>query len=87
MSDPLIHDLDNYVVMEPGEKEKFLSAEETLVWLEECLSHLEELPFDLQSQTSNQAAAKRLLDTACALQIKPGLTIEWFAIRLERTDY
>ncbi len=86
MSDPLIYDSDNYVIIEPGKKEQLLNEKETLLWLENWLIQFEELPSDLKAQNSVKDAAQRLLDTACALQIKPGLTIEWFAIRLENSD-
>ena len=33
MSDPLIREVDNYVVLVPGEIEKILSHNETLIWL------------------------------------------------------
>ncbi len=83
MSDPLIHSCSNYVVLEPGKEEQLLSEIDTLAWLEDWLNKLHELPKDLRSQTSSHAAARRLLDTACNLEIKPGFTLQWFAIRLE----
>ena len=83
MSDPLIREIDNYVVLEPGKDEKFLSSEETLGWLCEWLKTLDELPEDLKSKASLQAAAQFLLDTACNLEIRPGENIQWFAIRLD----
>tara|TARA_B100000700_G_C14914519_1_gene793948 strand:- start:806 stop:1075 length:270 start_codon:yes stop_codon:yes gene_type:complete len=87
MSDPLIRELDNYVILEPGKKEQFLNAEETLIWLKNWLQSLEELPEDLKKQTSLDAAAKFLLDTACDLEIKPGIKVQWFAIRLSPPDF
>jgi Protein CHLORORESPIRATORY REDUCTION 7 len=27
--------------------------------------------------------AERLLNTACALELEPGFTVQWFAVRLE----
>ncbi len=83
MSDPLIHACDNYVVLEPGYSEKILSAKETLLWIEGWLEKLEDLPEDLQTQTTLAAAAQRLLDTACALEVSPGVTLQWFAVRLD----
>jgi len=83
MSDPLIRECDNYVVMEPGKPEQFLNSEETKEWLINWLKGLNELPEDLQIQPSITAAATRLLDTACDLEIKPGFTVQWFAVRLE----
>ena len=82
MSDPLIRSCDHYVVIEPGMPEKILNEEETKQWLISCLEKLDELPQDLQSQPSIAAAAKRLLDTACDLEIKPGISFQWFAVRL-----
>ena len=87
MSDPLIRDCQNYVVMEPGKSEQFLNAEGTQAWLESWLEQLDQLPQDLQNQPSIAAAAKRLIDTACDLEIKPGFTLQWFAVRLEPPVY
>ncbi|WP_320666563.1 chlororespiratory reduction protein 7 [Prochlorococcus sp. MIT 1307] len=83
MSDPLIRACDDYVVLEPGQPEKFLNAKETHAWLMHWLENLDQLPEDLQSQTSIAAAAQRLIDTACDLEIKPGFILQWFAVRLE----
>tara|TARA_B100001250_G_C19642552_1_gene718924 strand:- start:288 stop:551 length:264 start_codon:yes stop_codon:yes gene_type:complete len=86
MSDPLIHSCDDYLVLEPGEKEKFLSSDQTLKWLEKWLKKFDELPKDLKDEPSLKDAARRLLDTACDLEIKPGFNLQWFAIRLEPPD-
>ena len=84
MSSPLIRDSQHYVVMEPSKSEQFLTAEETLKWLEKWLNQMQELPQDLQNQSSIEAAATRLLDTACNLEIEPGFTLQWFAVRLDK---
>ena len=84
MSDPLIRACDDYVVLEPGKPEQLLSADDTLTWLSEWLLRLDCLPEDLLDQASVDQAAQRLLDTACDLEISPGITIQWFAIRLEK---
>ncbi len=86
MVDPLINACDHYVILEPGKQEQFLTAEETLIWLMNWLEQLEKLPADLKNQPSISAAAKRLIDTACDLEIKPGFNLQWFAIRLDRSD-
>ena len=86
MSDPLIRELENYVVLEPGKKERFLSVEETFKWLLSWLEQLEELPKDLKEKSSLEIAAKHLLDTACDLEIKPGFTLQWFAVRLDSPE-
>jgi hypothetical protein len=83
MSDPLIRELDHYVVLEPGRCEQILTAAETLAWLVVHLECLGEPPADLASLASAELRAERLLATACALELTPGLEIQWFAVRLE----
>ncbi len=86
MSDPLIRELDNYVVLVPGEEEKILTDEETLVWLQDWLASFEVLPEDLRHEKSLSSVAQRLLETACALEVRPGFTLQWFAVRLDPAD-
>ena len=83
MSNPLIRDCENYLVMEPCKNEKFLTSEETLKWLESWLNKMDVLPQDLRNETSNKSAAQRLLDTSCNLKIKPGFTLQWYAVRID----
>ena len=83
MSDPLIRACDDYVVLEPGKPEQLLSAADTLAWLSGWLRTMEQLPDDLRDLPDVDAAAQRLIDTACDLEISPGVTLQWFAVRLE----
>ncbi|MFM7265172.1 MAG: chlororespiratory reduction protein 7 [Cyanobium sp.] len=83
MSDPLLRELDHYVVLEPGGGETILTAAETLDWLGERLAAMSEPPADLACLPAARSRAQRLLETACELEIAPGLTIRWFAVRLE----
>ena len=83
MSDPLIRELDHYVVLEPGRPQEMLSAAETQQWLEEQLARLGQVPADLLDLPDAAARAQRLLETACELELEPGLVVQWFAIRLE----
>jgi hypothetical protein len=83
MSDPLIRARDHYVVLEPGCAEQLLSADETLEWLTGRIADLAQLPPDLVDLSDGPSRARRLLDTACELELEPGVTVQWFAIRLE----
>jgi len=83
MSDPLIRACDDYVVLEPGKPEQLLDVPNTLAWLSRWLQTMDQLPADLAGLSSVEAAAQRLLDTACDLELSPGITIQWFAVRLE----
>jgi hypothetical protein len=83
MSDPLIRELDHYVVLEPGGGERILSAAETLLWLERQLAMMAAPPADLHDLPEGRLQAERLLDTACELELEPGRSVQWFAVRLE----
>ena len=83
MSDPLIRACDDYVVLEPGKPEQLLDIPNTLAWLSRWLQTMDQLPADLADLSSVEAAAQRLLDTACDLELSPGVSIQWFAVRLE----
>ena len=83
MSNPIIHSCDHYVVLEPGKKEVILDKQGTLDWLNTWLNRLENLPEDIRNHASINEAAQRLLDTACNLEIQPGITIQWFAVRVD----
>lgn len=84
MSDPLIRELDHYVVLEPAAGEQILTAEETLAWLERHLAAMAGgVPQDLAALGSGRERAERLLETACELEQEPGLVIQWFAVRLD----
>ena len=83
MSDPLIRACDDYVVLEPGKPEQLLDVPNTLAWLSRWLQTMDQLPAVLADLSSVEAAAQRLLDTACDLELSPGVSIQWFAVRLE----
>ncbi|MEO1003976.1 MAG: chlororespiratory reduction protein 7 [Cyanobacteria bacterium J06638_7] len=83
MSDPLLRELDHYVVLEPAAAERILSAAETLHWLEQQLAGLTEVPADLRGLSTPAQQAERLLETACQLELEPGRSVQWFAVRLE----
>ncbi len=83
MSDPLLRELDHYVVLEPGSEERILTAAETLSWLAAQLASLGAVPTDLADLSTDSLRAGRLLDTACELELEPGLAVQWFAVRLE----
>lgn len=79
----MIRACDDYVVLEPGKPEQLLDVPNTLAWLSRWLQTMDQLPADLAGLSSVEAAAQRLLDTACDLELSPGVTIQWFAVRLE----
>lgn len=71
------------MVLEPAAAERILTATETLEWLTHQLAQLDHPPADLAALGSPRERALRLLDTACELELAPGLTIQWYAVRIE----
>lgn len=82
MSHPLLRELDHYVVLEPGRPEEILTAAETERWLSQRLADMETLPADLVNGSESVSPARRLLDTACELEVAPGCIIQWYAVRI-----
>ena len=83
MSDPLLRELDHYVVLEPGGADQILTAAETVAWLEAHLAALAQVPHDLADLAGGRDRAERLLETACELELEPGRAIQWFAVRID----
>ena len=71
------------MVLVPGEPEQLLTAADTMTWLAGRLQDLDPWPSDLAGCSSPEQAALRLLDTACELEISPGISLQWYAVRLE----
>lgn len=71
------------MVLEPAGEERILTATETLVWLTAQLTALEQVPADLAVLATPAEQAQRLLETACELELSPGLSVQWFAVRIE----
>ena len=72
MSDPLLRELDHYVVLEPAGREQILTAQDTLAWLVGHLDALDQVPADLAGLATPLQRAQRLLETACELELEPG---------------
>jgi len=70
-------------VLEPGRDETIRTAAETLQWLAAHVAALADPPADLADLADPLARAERLMDTACELELAPGLAVQWFAVRIE----
>ncbi|WP_346292199.1 chlororespiratory reduction protein 7 [Sphaerothrix gracilis] len=84
MPDPIMFQEDMFVLLAPGKSEVFLTPEELQTQLEAILAGQEELPRDLKKFSSRAEQAKHLINTACELELKPGETLQWYAVRLEK---
>lgn len=86
MADSLMYQEEMFVLLAPGVEEEILSAAELLERLQGLLRDRApaDLPRDLQALPTAEAQALRLRDTACELELQPGCTLQWYAIRLEK---
>ncbi|MEM7554399.1 MAG: chlororespiratory reduction protein 7 [Cyanobacteria bacterium P01_A01_bin.84] len=86
MSDSLMYEQDNFVVLETNKAEQFLTASELVEKLKSILQDLakEDLPKDLQNFDSPENQARYLIDTSCELDLQPGEYLQWYAVRLEK---
>ncbi|MFE4105768.1 chlororespiratory reduction protein 7 [Almyronema epifaneia] len=84
MPDPIMYQEDMFVWLAPGEPEVFLTPAELQAKLEAILADQADLPRDLQKFSTLSAQASHLMQTACELTLKPGETLQWYAVRLEK---
>jgi hypothetical protein len=85
MADPRLYQGDMFVVLEPGQPEQFLTAEELLTKLQQVLvQHQNDLPRDLQKFSSLSEQATHLLETSCEFNMGPEMFLQWYVVRLEK---
>ena len=86
MTDSLMFQEDEYVVLTIGQPEEILTAAEMLVKLSETLLNHGEIDFpaDVLAKASTAARAAYLLDNYCELDLGAGQYIQWYAVRLEK---
>jgi Protein CHLORORESPIRATORY REDUCTION 7 len=85
MTDSLMFQEDEYVMLSPGQPEELLTAAEMLAKLESTLAQVPmDLPTDVSSKTSIAAQAAYLLVNYCELDLDHGQYLHWYAVRLEK---
>lgn len=85
MPDPRMYESDTFVVLAPGAAEEFLTTSELLTRLENVLQQKQhDLPRDLQKFATVPEQASYLLETSCEIELNPGESLQWYAVRLEK---
>ena len=85
MSQASLYSEDMFVLLVPGEDEVFLEPDELLDRLKGLLADRQDaLPRDLQKFDVLADQAQHLRDTACEFEVEPGVTWQWYSVRLEK---
>ena len=77
---------ENYVLMEPGEDEQFVTAEELQAKLKTCLQQWQgkQLPPDLARFKTVEEAVEYLMTSVCELELGDGQgSVQWYEVRLD----
>lgn len=85
MTDASMYSEDMFVLLVPGSDEVFLEPDELLAKLKTMLDEYSGLlPRDLQKFDSLDQQARHLRDTSCDFEVTPGVSWQWYAVRLEK---
>ncbi|MEM8614868.1 MAG: chlororespiratory reduction protein 7 [Cyanobacteria bacterium P01_H01_bin.105] len=85
MADATMYSEDMFVLLVPGNDEVFLEPDELLIKLQVMLEQYAGLlPRDLQKFDLVTQQAKHLRDTSCEFEVTPGVSWQWYAVRLEK---
>ena len=85
MASSSMYSEEYFVLLLPGEAEQILSAAELTAQLKDwAIQHADALPSDVAQLPSPEAQAEALREGSCELEIEPGRSAQWYAIRLEK---
>ena len=77
---------NHYVLLMPGAAEEFVTPEELLEFLQQLLvEYPDAVDADIKQFDAPEDRARRLIETTCEFPIGPGQTVEWYAVRLNKT--
>ena len=77
---------NHYVLLMPGAEEEFVTALELVQFLQRLLvEYPDAVDADIEQYDALEDRARRLVETTCELPIAPGQTVEWYAVRLNKT--
>jgi hypothetical protein len=85
MSDSILFQEENYVVLQPGQPEEIVSQEELLASLTQVLQDPAiDLPPHVLALATISGRASYLLRNYCELDLGDGAFLHWYAVRLEK---
>lgn len=81
MPEASLRDESHYVLLMPNQPETFVTDSELIGFLTKLVEAYPALA-EVNYEPSRQA--QRLLETTCEVEIAPGETVQWYAVRLEK---
>jgi hypothetical protein len=82
----IMYQEDYYVLLQPDREEEFLTPEELVSFLEQVITSAPQyLPQELTKFSSLQEKANYLRDNFCELNLEPGVYLQWYVVRLEKS--
>ena len=85
MADSMMYAEDMYVFLTPDAVETFMTPPELLAKLQEVVADYSgAMPRELQKLDSDEVRAKFLLENHCDFEVRPGESVQWYAVRLEK---
>lgn len=82
MSNPLIRSIEHFVILEPEKKEKIVTKQEAIEWLKKWLLKVVFPTINQNIDFEKEGNIEDFLENTCELEIKPGYTVQWFAVRI-----
>ena len=80
-----LFDENHYVLLMPDCPEEFVSAEELADFLAKILeAYPEAADADVMQFPTVSERVQRLVQTTCELEIGPGESVQWYAVRLNK---
>ena len=83
MSNPLIRSIEHFVILEPEKKEKIVTKQEAIEWLKKWLLKVVFPTINQNIDFEKEGNIEDFLENTCELEIKPGFTVQWFAVRID----
>ncbi|MBV5261489.1 chlororespiratory reduction protein 7 [Synechococcus moorigangaii CMS01] len=84
MADPIMYQVDGYVVLRHDHPEQLMEPEEIRTFFQDLFATQPDLlPADLVKLPSQADQINRLLEDYCELDIEEGF-LQWYAVRFEK---
>lgn len=84
MTNASLRDESNYVLLMPDQPETFVTATELTAFLAQLVTAYPHIA-DPGMASTPTLQAERLIQTTCEVEIAPGETVQWYAVRLSKS--